>query len=888
MSHEPPVIHPAVHARPQTPVRARARRWTRRARIALSILLIAPAGPAAPALAGGGAETFEAFESCEHGAGCLHGKLLRAHLYGALDGLAWDPDSGRDLRNFPPDPVVDYLHMRLEMRFEDLDQPHFVARETLHFHPIAGPVERLDLDAVELSIRRVTLENGDVVDFFHDGRRLTLRFDPPLPADRPHAVVIDYACTRPWAGMVFTPSAPDAPGYGPEVHTQGQTEHNRHWFVAHDFPNDMLTTELVVDVPAGFQVSGNGRLVAHEVRDGRETWHWLQDAPHVTYLVSLVIGRFDRVPLDHPRVEMTVWVPEGLGHLVPGTYGRTGAMIDVFEHWFGLPYPWARYDQLVVRNFGAGGMENTSATSMYPSAIFDGIALHDADLDGLISHELAHQWTGDLLTCRSWEHIWLNEGWATYATALWYEARDGREGYLDAIRGSFGVARRDLPTHAAGMASPLYTEAWETFRRPANPYPKGASVLHMLRCMLGDELFRAGTHLYMQRHAHTPVETDDFRRAMEDVSGLSLEWYFDQWCRRPGSPDLHVTTAFDPAENAVVIEIEQRQHQDARTPAKRFDLPVVVRTDEGEHRYAIAVRERRTVHRRPIRGMPRLIAIDPDLHVLKRMEETKAAPLWREQVRSGPTIAARHDAAEALARTGGDADRALLLELLHDTSTRHTLRRTAAQGLRRMGGDALAALLATLDEPGDVLADPRVRLAVIEALEDLPRDRAVPRLARAAAEEASYAIRARAIDGLRTLKAVEELPLLRRLVDVPSQHEQIRTASLRALAALGGAEALPLALRHARFGTLDRARPPAIEAVGKLAHHDPDTAVPFLIALLDDPERRSLLAAGSALAEIGDARALARIRAMAESHPAPPVRREAEKWLERLRVAADA
>src|SRR5690606_29023805 len=117
--------------------------------------------------------------------------------------------------------------------------------------------------------------------------------------------------------------------------------------------------------------------------------------------------------------------------------------------------------------------------------------------------------------CRSWAHIWLNEGFATYCSALWREHREGQDGYLDSIRNSYGVARRDHTDGDVGMVSPVYGSAGETFRRRPNPYPKGASILHMLRCMVGDELFFQSIARYLDEHADGVVETDDFRHAVE-------------------------------------------------------------------------------------------------------------------------------------------------------------------------------------------------------------------------------------------------------------------------------------------------------------------------------------------------------------------------------------
>jgi len=428
------------------------------------------------------------------GLGCLHGKLE------FTSGGAFDPESGADHRNFPPDRLVDHLHLLLRLRFEDLDARRFTAEQELRLRGIAPQTAVLPLNAVGLNIQRVT-RDGDPAAFFSDGERLFVTFAPPLAAGQEAVLGFVYECDEPPRGMIFTPSDP-ATGRAAEIHTQGQPEQNRHWFISHDSPNERLSSELIIDIPAGLVASSNGRLVAQQEVNGRSVWHWLQEKPHVNYLVSLVVGDFERVPLPPGAngVPMTVWVPPGRSGDVERTFGRMGRMMDLFEKRFGAPYPWARYDQLVVRNFGAGGMENTSATTLHPLSLLSEDALLDGDLDGLISHELAHQWFGDLITCRTWAHIWLNEGWATYSTALWNEERFGTDGYLDSIQWNFGVSRRDVTTGAIPMVSNQWTSPGETFRRDANPYSKGASILHMLRMMLGEEVFWAGVHRYVQRH----------------------------------------------------------------------------------------------------------------------------------------------------------------------------------------------------------------------------------------------------------------------------------------------------------------------------------------------------------------------------------------------------
>ncbi|MCH7849590.1 MAG: HEAT repeat domain-containing protein, partial [Planctomycetes bacterium] len=503
---------------------------------------------------------------------------------------------------------------------------------------------------------------------------------------------------------------------------------------------------------------------------------------------------------------------------------------------------------------------------------------------GLISHELCHQWTGDLITCKSWAHLWLNEGWATYGAALWFEHRDGEDGYLDAMRSNFRrVTARDKAGQGLPMVSPVYEHPRETFRRAANPYPKGASILHMLRRMLGDELFFQGVHLYMNRHALGVVETNDFRYAMEEVSGLGLEWFFEQWCYRPGVPELSVDVRYDGKSRELLVDIEQTQHIDEQAPAYRFTLPIFVRTAEGDRTFDIEVQEQQTSYRAVLDSPPTIVAVDPYLHVLKKITVQKPQAMWTTQAIEGPSIAARRAALQALEDVDSPETIELLSSIIRDESQRHTLRNTALDSLAKYGSaQAKAELLAIAN---DGVAEARVRSSIVGKLTKLEKDDVVELLANIAANDPSYATRVAAIDGLAHHEAAEHADLIAQLADFPSQHDQVRQAALRALAKLDDARGLELAMKYAAYGNVDRGRPTAIETIGKLAEHDQDTAVAYLLELLNDPERRSVRAAAAALADIGDERAIAPIRAMAESHPNPQLRESAEEWLEKLEKA---
>lgn len=802
-----------------------------------------------------------------------------------VESSGFDEQSGRDTRVFPRDRVVDYDHMRLEVFIPDMNRPRASCVQTLRFSPIAVELSTLRLDARGLAIGSVDAP-GRGVTHRHDGSVLEVMFDPPVPAGETVELVTAYEVSDPRRGLIWTPESPAWPGRAAQLHTQGQAETNSFWFPCHDFPNERLTTEIIATVPAGFLASSNGRLVAQRkglrrvgspngatMLSAYETFHWLQDKPHANYLVSLVVGKFEVVDVGDmdaasgQGLSMPVYAPVGRAGDVQRTYSNTRAMLREFERVLDEPYPWDRYAQLVVWNFEAGGMENTSATTMYDTAIFSAAADVDHDLDGLIAHELAHQWFGDLLTCNSWEHIWLNEGFATYLEAIWFEARDGRPGYeRDIIENFDRVLKDDMgqSPQAFGFWTNAYKSPWENFRRKANPYPKGASLLHMLRVRLGDEAFFRGLRAYIDEHKLGSVETNQFRRVMEEASGLSLEHMIHQWARRPGVPALSVSFQYVPNRNRLRFEVEQTQAIDAENPAFEFELPIFIKGTDGPDVVATPwVRSRSETFEVELEGPPSFVAINHDLGVLARITTRQSPELWLSQLGLGPTMAARVQAARALAQSTDDAGNEPLRRIALDRREPAFLRVECVRALAsRNGANDVRSLATTATDDWEVRQAVSEALATLAARAENAGDRSFQEFSRRTLRarvqsDGSVKVRNASLKGLASLRDERAEELLREALGVSSQHDSTRQTALTALGENQFEGALRWVLPYTRPGFDGRTRAPAIAAVAKLAAQDPELAFATLRDIaLTDREHRARMNAAQALVDLRDPRGL--------------------------------
>lgn len=848
--------------------------------------------------------------------GCEELKAASAPSAKAFAGF--EESTGANLRKYPPDKGSDIRHIKIELTIPSMDQPLLDGRETLTFAPIGTPQSTLTLDARAMVIRKVT-SPGRKVSFGYDGMVLSIAMEPAVPVGQEASVEIEYELNDPPDGLLWTGANAAMPTRTPQIHTQGEAETNSYWFPCRDFPNDRATTELIATVPEGFIVSSNGHLVSHEqkmmvagVPGGgdssmrrMETWHWLQDKPHVAYLVSMVVGKFDVVDVGSKALPMPVYVPTRRGGDVPGTFGRTPQMVAVFGDLFKQPYPWDRYAQLVVTNFNAGGMENTSATTLHDGSIIGHDDLDDFEIEGLIAHELGHQWFGDLLTCNSWGNLWLNEGFATYLSGLWAEHRvpaagepawtGGEVAYEQNVLGWFdrliGSDNGSAPS-AVGMTSNIYSNPGDVFGRPSNPYPKGASILHMLRKRLGDEVFFKGLQTYVAEHKFQTVETSDLRRSLEQVSGESLERFFWQWCTRPGIPRLKADVKWDAEAKKLTVSLEQTQTIDGDNPAFEFDVPVLVRFGGGVTRSELMlVRGREATLEVPGEQAPTRVELDPDATVLAEWTITQEKGWTESQAMAGSTLISRIRAIRTLAAP--DSDEPTVLEGMTLDERRPIAERLEAfrkwavvgkpeRARRMLSADRWEMREAACDRLGEFgaerykSADEQVREWIRKELPDLSRG------------DSSLKVRCAAIRAMAKMHEDAFLPNIRTAFEAESHTDASRMAAIDAARSINSKEMLHLVAPLCDSRHFARTRGAAIDAVVSLAKQDPQFAFETLEKYLNDRVLRVQRAAGDGMVRLKDARGVEALgKALAHERSAA-MRRQLEDWRATLEKDVEA
>ncbi|MCI0331442.1 MAG: HEAT repeat domain-containing protein [candidate division Zixibacteria bacterium] len=772
-------------------------------------------------------------------------------------------DSHSDF-HYARDRAFDLIHVRLEISFDEAERS-LSGKVTHTFTPILPEQRFLFLDAVGLKIEKVSDPAGNSLAFEQLDEKLKIDLGLPFkPFADTFVITIEYG-GQPKAGLYFVQPDSKYPRKRRQIWTQGETEDTRLWIPIYDYPNDRATSEVIVIVPEKYLAVSNGELVSDTRTGGKRVFHWREGVPHVTYLISLVAGEYEMysdtatlsVEGKIKTVPLLFYHPPGEEEKSVRSFGKTGKMMRFFSEKIGVFYPYEKYSQATIDEFMWGGMENISATTQTERTLHDRRAHQDFKSEGLVAHELAHQWWGDLLTCRDWSHVWLNEGFATYFDALFQEydlgsdqmpveMREGRDYYMSEDR----HYRRPIVTQ-------YYSDPLDVF--DSHTYPKGGWVLHMLRNYLGEELWWKGINHYCKKHYAGSVVTADFEKAMEEATGKNLDWFFQQWVYKAGYPEFKIRSRWDDSGKVTKITVEQTQETDSLTPLFRVKLPVVITTPKETVHDTLWVDQKEEVFYIPSSERPKMVEVDPRLTVLKKVDFERAEGALRYQLEASPIAESRREAAEALGKFTSDETVEVLAKVLKSERF-FDVRREAALSLGKIRGErAKKALFAGLSDD-----DSRVRLNCVKALASFSEDaEVVGRLKQVFAADTSYAIVAEILTSISELGPPDAFEFLQKGLLRSSHNEVISTAALKGLAELKDLKAADILFAHTLYGRPFPVRSASIEALGKLGHYlgEDEGLVAsrlkekikkWLVALLGDPKYNARLAAIEALGTFGD------------------------------------
>ncbi|HEY8491711.1 MAG TPA: M1 family aminopeptidase [Dehalococcoidia bacterium] len=789
-----------------------------------------------------------------------------------------------DEPRYAPDRDFDTRHVRIEITKLDLPERRFSAVCANTLVPINDGLATVRLDAGEMEIQAVTLADGTPLRFEHSGETLTVHLDRPRNAGEEVTVVARYSA-RPRHGLYITGPDEGYPDKPWQVWTQGQDEDSHYWFPCHDYPNEKATSEVLATVPASWRTVSNGVLLSERDNgDGTKTVHWRQETPHSIYLITFAAGEFFEVREEADGVPVLYYGQVGREEDARRGMGRTPEMIRHFSRLLDYPFPYPKYAQVCVQDFIFGGMENTSATTMTDRLLYDERARPDVEqaMDGLVSHELAHQWFGDLITCRDWANAWLNEGFATYFEVLWTEHHRGLDdARYELYQNAEIYLGEDSGRYRRPVVYRVYREPIDIFDR--HLYEKGSLVLHMLRYVLGDDRFFKAIRHYLKSNAGGTVVTGDLERAVEEATGRSLGWFFDQWIHKGGHPDLKVEYAWDEEAKTARFKVTQTQQEDENTAAVyRMPVELAFTLPSGEERRVrVHLSEREQAFFVPLPEKPVLARFDPGNALLKTVDLSLPEEMLYHALRHDDDVTGRIRAAKTIAKKGGlKAVEALRQTVLEDPFWGVRVEAAKALGSLKTPG-ARDALIACLG-----VAEPRVRRAVVQALGEFKGDEAAagPLLERLERDE-SYYVAGEAAKALGRIRAARAREALTAALDRDSYADVIRTLALEGLGELKDPETLPLLREWTRYGRPQRAREAAARALGKLGDvvKDRDELREHVESLLDDPWLMVRLSAIGALAELKDPKSIPALQRVAERDPDGRAVRRAREAVREIR-----
>lgn len=650
--------------------------------------------------------------------------------------------------------VNDLVNTKLEVSF-DYGKRYLYGKEWLTLRPHFYETNTLTLDAKGMDFKEIAIVEGKnkiPLIYTYDNEQLFITLNRTYKNTEKYIIYIDYTAKPDelkTKGSVAITNAkglyfinPDGKADKPvQIWTQGETEASSVWFPTIDKPGQKTTSEIAMTVDAKYTTLSNGKLVSQKTnKNGTRTDTWKMDLPHSPYLFMMAIGDFKVYKESYNGKEVSYYLEPKYAPYAKQIFGKTPDMMNFYSKMLGVEYPWAKYFQVVARDFVSGAMENTSATLHGEYVQKTDRELLDANEESTIAHELFHQWFGDYVTAESWSNLTMNESFATFGEVLWH----GHDAGQDAEdRSRYEKLQNYLRSQKNGMSPVLarfhYMDKDDLFDNIS--YSKGSIILYALKNQMGDAAFFKSLNLYLTTNAFKNAETHQLRLAMEDVTGKDWSPYFNQWYYQGGNPILEIQYGY--TNGQATISVKQTQDSSVQT----FSLPVKVDmyVNGSKIRKNILIDKREQNFSFDVAAKPDFIDMDVDKIVVGQIIENKKVADYLYQYKNVPSYYNRIEAIKFASKDRSHEAQFILLAGLEDQQD--DLRTLSVKGLDLGDSQIKEAALKSLLNMAKNDKNTTVRAAAILKLASTG-DTAYKELMYESVKEQSYKVIAAGVSGL--------------------------------------------------------------------------------------------------------------------------------------------
>ena len=652
----------------------------------------------------------------------------------------------------------DIINTRLELQ-PDWEKAALRGKATLTLKPYFYSQSQVKLNAVGFEINELALlKNGNKskLEYNYDNKIIVVNLNKTYTRNDTFQLYIDYIA-KPNAieskgirvatsdkGLYFINADGSDPYKPREIYTQSETQSASFWFPTIDAPNQRMTQEIALTVDKKYVTLSNGLLVKQQDNnDGTRTDVWKQSLPAAPYLSMIAVGDFAVVKGQWRNKELSYYVEKEYAKEANSIFKNTAEMLEFYSGKLGVDFPWEKYAQIIVRDYPGGSMENASATLHGEFMNFTARERLDNDKEEYISHELFHQWFGDMVTCESWSNTALNESFATYGEYLWLEHQSGREEADIHLQSDMNSYFNEAKAKQVNLIRFDYDESDDMFDR--HSYEKGGRILHMLRNYLGDEAFFSTLTLYLKEHKFSSVEAHDLRLAFEKVSGQDLNWFFNQWFFASGHPDLFISCEYNEATKKETVHLEQMQDL-SKTPLYRLPLAVDIYSFGKKERHLIVLKKEKEDFVFDAAAKPNLVNVDADKILLGKKNDNKTQEEWIFQYKNAPLYLDRYEAVDALSKNPTAKAREVIVKALNDKNW--SIRNLAISKLDNLSNSSESDVKSTLIKLAQKDEKSSVRGNAVEKLGKLFNDDDLLEIYKNASNDKSYEVSAQALTTL--------------------------------------------------------------------------------------------------------------------------------------------